>query len=221
MLRRPAFLRHAQEILEIVNRQSPADACHELVQLAERRGTDDNISVQIIRVESVQALSYFRGQPIYHETEIPMPSEVEVGDILDNRFQIESVISRSGMASIFKAKDFKTGELVAVKVPFMRYESEPAFFTRFQREEEIGKSLNHPSLLKIYSLDDKSRPYMVMELLEGQTLRQILNTSSGSGRRGGRYRRQLCDALQHMHEQNVVHRDMKPENIMICDDGRV
>lgn len=210
-----------QEILEIVNRQSPADACQELVQLAERRGTDDNISVQIIRVESVQALSYFRGQPIYHETEIPMPSEVEVGDILDNRFQIESVISRSGMASIFKAKDFKTGELVAVKVPFMRYESEPAFFTRFQREEEIGKSLHHPSLLKILSIDDKSRPYLVMELLKGQTLRAILNTVKqipvGEALD---IAASLCDALQHMHEHNVVHRDMKPENIMICDDGR-
>ena len=210
-----------QEVLEIVNRQSPADACHELVQLAERRGTDDNISVQIIRVESVQALSYFRGQPIYHETEIPMPSEVAVGDILDNRFQIESVISRSGMASIFKAKDFKTDQTVAVKVPFMRYESDPSFFSRFQREEEIGTSLNHPSLLKIMTLQDKSRPYLAMEFLQGQTLRQILNTVKQIPvGEAVDIAASLCDALAYMHQHNIVHRDMKPENIMICDDGR-
>ena len=125
-----------QEILDLVTKKSPTEACRELIQLAERRGTDDNLSVQIIQVERVNTLSYFRGQPIFHEAEIPMGVEVEVGDVLDNRFRIDSLVSRSGMASIFKATDLKSSQTVAVKVPFMRFESDPAFFSRFRTSEE-------------------------------------------------------------------------------------
>lgn len=211
-----------QEILDLVTKKPGPEACQELIQLAERRGTDDNVSVQIIQVERVNTLSYFRGQPIFHEAEIPMSLEVQVGDVLDNRFKIESVVSRSGMASIFKATDLKVGQTVAVKVPFMRYESDPAFFSRFQREEEIGKKLDHPSLLKIFSVEDKNRPYIVMEFLEGETLRAVL-TSVKIVPVGEALdiAASLCDALDYMHKNNIVHRDLKPENIMICDDGRV
>ena len=211
-----------QEILDFVTKQPPDDACRELIQLAERRGTDDNLTVQIIQVERVNTLSYFRGQPVFHEAEIPMGLEVGVGDVLDNRFKIDSAVSRSGMASIFKATDSKSGQTVAVKVPFMRFESDPAFFSRFQREEEIGKTLNHPGLLKIFAVEDKNRPYIVMEFLEGETLRNVLHSVKivpvGEA---VDIAANLCDALEYMHKNNIVHRDLKPENIMICNDGRV
>jgi serine/threonine protein phosphatase PrpC len=211
-----------QEILDFVTKKPPTEACRELIQLAERRGTDDNLSVQIIQVERVNTLSYFRGQPVFHEAEIPMTLEVEAGEELDNRFKIESVVSRSGMASIFKATDSKSGRTVAVKVPFMRFESDPAFFSRFQREEEIGRSLDHPGLLKIFPVEDKRRPYIVMEFLEGETLRNILHSVKivpvGEA---VDIASSLCDALDYMHQHNIVHRDLKPENIMICNDGRV
>jgi serine/threonine protein phosphatase PrpC len=211
-----------QEILEIVGRMSPDQACRELVQLAERRGTDDNLSVQIARVEKVTTLSYFRGQPIYHENEVTMPNEVEIGEVLDNRFQIESLISRSGMASIYKARDLKNGIPVAVKVPLMRFESDPAFFSRFQREEEIGKTLNHPSILHVLPVEEKHRPYIAMELLEGQTLRQVLNNVKQIPvDEALQIASNLCDALDHMHQKNIVHRDLKPENIMVCNDGTI
>ncbi|HEX4000002.1 MAG TPA: bifunctional protein-serine/threonine kinase/phosphatase [Pirellulales bacterium] len=211
-----------QEILDFVTKLPPAEACRELIRLAERRGTDDNLSVQIVHVERVNTLSYFRGQPVFHEAEIPMTLEVEVGQILDNRFQIESVVSRSGMASIFKAIDLKSNQTVAVKIPFMRFESDPAFFSRFQREEEIGKTLDHPGLLKIFPTEEKTRPYIVMEFLQGQTLRNVLHTVKmvpvGEALD---IAASICNALDYMHQHNIVHRDMKPENIMICDDGRV
>ncbi len=211
-----------QEMLDIVAKKDPGEACRELIQLAERRGTDDNLSVQIIRVERVNTLSYFRGQPVFHEAEAPMALEVQVGDVLDNRFKIDSVIARSGMASIFKAIDTKTGQAVAVKVPFMRFESDPAFFSRFQREEEIGKTLDHSSLLKFFPIEEKTRPYIVMEFLEGQTLRNVLHSVKivpvGEA---VDIASSICDALEYMHQHKIVHRDMKPENIMICDDGRV
>ena len=211
-----------QEILEIVGRMSPDQACRELVQLAERRGTDDNLSVQIARVEKVTMLSYFRGQPIYHDNEVAMPNEAEIGEVLDNRFQIESLISRSGMASIYKVRDLKTGLPAAVKIPLMKYESDPAFFSRFQREEEIGNTLNHPNILHMIKVEEKHRPYIAMELLEGQTLRQVLNNvKKFPVDEALPIVSSICDAVQHMHDKNIVHRDLKPENIMVCNDGTI
>jgi serine/threonine protein phosphatase PrpC len=209
-----------QELCEITTHAPPQDACRELVALSEKRGTDDNLSVQIVHIDRVEQLVYFRGLPIYQEPEQTMSHEIEVGQVLDGRFQISGVVCRSGMATIFKAQDTKTGKVVAVKVPLMQFESDPAFFSRFEREEEIGKILRHPYLLHIEPVAEKSRPYIVMELLEGQTLRQILQ---GMGRMPEEHAlliaRQICEALDYMHQQKVIHRDLKPENIMLCKDG--
>ena len=211
-----------EEFAEIVSHASPEDACRELVALAERRGTDDNLSVQIVRIDRVEDVMFYRGQPIYQERELPMGTEVEVGQVLDNRFRITDLVSRSGMASIFKAQDEQSGETVAIKIPFMQFESDPAFFSRFQREESIGKTLRHPYILRILAVDEKSRPYIVMEFLRGQTLRQVLRSVermpvADALKIAGR----VCEALEYLHGQNVIHRDLKPENIMLCDDGSI
>ena len=87
--------------------------------------------MQVVRVDRVEEMMVYRGLPIYREVSQPMSHEVEVGQTLDDRFQITELVSRSGMASIFKAIDQKTGETVAVKIPFMQFESDPAFFSRF------------------------------------------------------------------------------------------
>jgi serine/threonine-protein kinase len=104
----------------------------------------------------------------------------------------------------------------------MRFESDPAFFSRFQREEEIGKTLNHPSILHVLPVEEKHRPYIAMELLEGQTLRQVLNNVKQIPvNEAMQIASNLCDALDHMHQKNIVHRDLKPENIMVCNDGTI
>ncbi len=210
-----------QEIFKAVTWLSPAEACRKLVELAEQRGTDDNLSVAVVRIDRVEQLLYYRGLPIYQETHEPsMSHEVQVGQVLDERFHITDVISRSGMATIFKARDLLTNRTVAVKVPLMQFESDPGFFTRFQREEEIGRSLDHPYILHVVPVEEKTRPYLVMEFLEGQTLRQLMHSvrplpvadALGIASR-------LCEALTHMHERQVIHRDLKPENVMLCNDG--
>jgi serine/threonine-protein kinase len=212
-----------EEICEIVTHSPAEEACRHLVELAEKRGTDDNLSVQLVEINRVEQIMYYRGLPIYHEPETPMSHELEVGHVLDERFHILEVVSRSGMASIFKAKDLKTGQIVAVKVPFMQFESDPGFYSRFQREEQIGQKLNHPYILHVLPVEEeKSRPYIVMEFLQGQTLRHILRSvpqlpvadalSIAS---------RICEALEYLHQQNIIHRDLKPENIMICDDGSI
>jgi serine/threonine-protein kinase len=211
-----------EEIAEIVSHDPPAEACRRLVDLAVRRGTDDNLSVQIVEVQKVEHVMYYRGLPIYCEPEPQMSPEMEVGQVLDERFQITDVISRSGMASIFKARDLTSGQDVAVKVPFMQFESDPAFFSRFEREEAIGRTLDHPYILHILAVEDKSRPYIVMELLKGQTLRQVLRSVERlPAEHALDIAARICEALEYLHAKNIIHRDLKPENIMLCDDGSI
>jgi serine/threonine protein phosphatase PrpC len=211
-----------EEIAEVVSHVPPDEACRQLVALAEKRGTDDNLSVQVVRIDRVEEVMFYRGLPIYREFELPMTGEVEVGQVLDGRFHVTDVVSRSGMASIFKAVDLTTGGPVAVKIPFMQFESDPAFFSRFQREEAIGAALNHPCVLRILPVQEKSRPYIVMEYLEGQTLRQVLQGVERMPVADAlAIAVRICEALEYLHAQNVIHRDLKPENIMLCSDGSI
>jgi len=213
------------ELRDTVNRLPPADACDQLVRIAEKRGSQDNISVQVIRIEGVPRVGYYRGRVAYSApaAATPAPSqELQVGNLLDERFQITGVINRSAMSSVFKANDLKTGSPVALKVPLPSLEGDPAAFARFQREEEIGRTLDHPSILKIIPVEDseKSRPYIVMELLDGQTLEKLMQQIRPLPAADALpIVSQICDGLQYLHSQGVVHRDMKPQNIMLCSDG--
>jgi eukaryotic-like serine/threonine-protein kinase len=137
------------------------------------------------------------------------------GDQLDH-YRIEGLVARSGMASIFRGTDLRTGKPVAIKIPHPEMESDPVFFERFHREEEIGRKLNHPGVMKVVSDDDRSDVYMVMEWVEGKLLRQILNEQRKlPAERAVRIALGVCDALQYIHNHGVVHRDLKPENIMV------
>jgi len=211
------------EILDAVNRMRPSAACEHLTQLAEKRGSQDNISVQIVRVENVPRVGYYRGAVAYLATPaVPASADVQAGQVLDERFEILDVINRSAMSSVFKATDLTTGRHVALKVPLPNLEGDPGAFSRFQREEEIGRSLDHPSVLKILPVDDKekSRPYIAMELLEGQTLEQRMQqTRAFPEDEALRIVSHVCDALGYLHEHEIVHRDLKPQNIMLCNDG--
>jgi serine/threonine-protein kinase len=212
------------ELLEGVDRLNMDEICPYLVALAERRGTDDNLSVQVVQVDRLVEPKYDQPISILKKTGVghasTMTNEVKAGDVIDGRFEIDSVISRSGMASIYKAKDRETGETIAVKIPYMQLESDPAAFSRFQREAEIGELLHHPNILRFIKVPNKSRQYIVMEYLEGKTLSTILQEMRPLPIPDAvQIASYVCGALAHMHEHNVVHRDLKPQNIMICDDG--
>jgi len=213
-----------QEIGDISSHFPPAEACRQLIALAEKRQVDDNISLQIIRVDQTDVITNFRGVKVYRDpTTNNLSNELEAGQILDERFELTELISRSGMACIFKARDHQTREIVAVKVPLMQFESDVATFTRFQREEEIGRQLDHPYILKIIPVDKpKSRPYLVMEYLDGQTLDKVMEaTKPLPEKEAAKIASRICEALEHMHRRNIVHRDLKPQNIMVCKDGTI
>ncbi|HTR46346.1 MAG TPA: serine/threonine-protein kinase [Verrucomicrobiae bacterium] len=126
------------------------------------------------------------------------------------------------MASIFRATDLRNSRQVAIKVPHPEMESDPVLFDRFKREQDIGISLDHPSVMKVFSDDDRSQLYMVMEWVDGKLLRQILNEQKKfPPQRAVRIALGICDALNYIHNHGIVHRDLKPENIMVDAEDRV
>src|SRR5450755_2873411 len=128
-------------------------------------------------------------------------TELLAGDRLDH-FQIDRLVARSGMASIFQATDTRTGAIVALKVPHPEVEGDPALFDRFEREEKIGQTLDHPGVMKVFPNPGRSRLYMVMEWVDGRLLREILNEVGPlSTERAVRIALNIADALEYIHGQ--------------------
>ena len=140
---------------------------------------------------------------------------LQVGDRLDH-YQVEALAAESGMARIYRAKDLRDGRLVGIKVPHFEVEADPLLFDRFKREEEIGKRLDHPGVMKAFENEGRSRVYMVMEWIDGRLLRRVLNgEKKPSTERAVHLTIKICEALDYIHTHGVVHRDLKPENIMV------
>ncbi len=147
-------------------------------------------------------------------------SELHSGDRLDH-YLIESVVARSGMASIFRAVDLRNGGAVAIKVPYPEMEDDPVFLARFQREAEIGGDLDHPGVMKVFTHSAAPGLYMVMEWVEGCELRRYLMQRGKLAPASAiEITIRICRALDYIHTAGVVHRDLKPENIMIDGEGR-
>ena len=143
------------------------------------------------------------------------------GDQLDH-YRIDSLVARSGMASIFRGTDLRSGRQVAIKVPHPEVESDPALFDRFRREEEIGKLLDHPGVMKVFSDEDRSRVYMVMEWVDGRLLRKILDEQRKlAPERAVQLAVRILSALEYIHSRGVAHRDLKPENVMVDENDNI
>jgi serine/threonine-protein kinase len=143
------------------------------------------------------------------------------GDRLDD-YELEDIVATSGMATVFRARDLKSGQQVAIKVPHPEVESDPTMFDRFRREEEIGTRIEHPGVMKVFANPDRSQVYMVMEWLDGRLLRQVLNEQRKLPvERAVKLMVSICEALEHVHAHGVVHRDLKPENIMVSDGDEI
>ncbi len=146
--------------------------------------------------------------------------ELVAGDRVD-QYELIELLARSGMASIFKATDRSSGKVVALKVPHLQYESDIAFYQRFEREEKIGQKLDHPNIVRVLSPEKKSRMYLVMELAEGKSLRAIQGNKRMDVAQALDYGAQIASALVYLHSRGIVHRDLKPDNVIVTPDGRI
>jgi serine/threonine protein kinase len=145
---------------------------------------------------------------------------LEAGSQIDS-YRIDKPISRSGMATIFRATDTRDNRVVALKVPHPDMEADPILFDRFNREAGIGERLNHPNVMRVFSDEKRSRVYMVMEWCEGRLLRQIMDEGKLTHERAIKITKGVLRALEYIHNNGVVHRDLKPENIMVDDHDHI
>ncbi len=157
----------------------------------------------------------------HHELEPSTEPQLRPGEILDARFVIREAVARSGQATVYRAADMLNGHRdVAIKVPLRKREVDLAGFSNFQHEEEIGLRLAHPFLLKFHAVEEgKSRPYLVMEYLRGCTLGHLASIRRPIAESDAlKLLGFVCEAVGYMHGQGVIHRDLKPVNLMLCCD---
>ncbi len=148
------------------------------------------------------------------------PLKASTGQTLDGRFHLLEEIGRGGMSVVFKASDLaNAGEVVAVKVPRPEFGSGLGNWSMFQHEAEIGARLRHPSIVRFVPMAAGTR-YVVTEYLDGPTLA----SRTGKDRRlpeaeALKLVSLVCDAVDYMHREGVVHYDLKPGNVVLCADG--
>src|SRR3989449_3395361 len=138
------------------------------------------------------------------------------------RYEIRSKIGEGGMGEVYLARDTQLGRDVAVKVLPSSYSDDKERLQRFEQEACAASALNHPNILIVHDIGTHDgSPYVVSELLEGETLRQRMSGAALAQRRGIDYALQIARGLAAAHEKGIVHRDLKPENVFITKDGRV
>jgi Tol biopolymer transport system component len=137
-------------------------------------------------------------------------------------YEIVAPLGAGGMGEVYRAKDARLGRDVAIKVLPERFADDAEAMGRFEREARAVAGLSHPNILALHDAGQhEGVSFAVMELLEGQTLRDELQEGKISPRKAADYARQIADGLAAAHEKGVVHRDLKPENLFVTHDGRV
>jgi eukaryotic-like serine/threonine-protein kinase len=136
-------------------------------------------------------------------------------------YQVIAQIGAGGMGEVYRAHDARLGRDVAIKLLPTSFSSDPDRLHRFGQEARAAAALNHPNILAIYDIGDwQGAPYIVSELLQGETLRDRLRNGALPTRKAVDYALQLTRGLAAAHEKGIVHRDLKPENVFLTEDGR-
>ena len=145
-----------------------------------------------------------------------------IGRMLDNRYELLELIGSGGMAMVYKAKCHRLNRLVAVKVLKSDFASDADFRRRFYDESQAIAMLSHPNIVSVYDVSRSSPEYIVMELIDGITLKQYMERRGQlNWREALHFITQIMRGLSHAHSRGLVHRDIKPQNIMVLRDGSV
>ena len=147
-----------------------------------------------------------------------------IGKRLDGRYSIEGLVGVGGMANVYRGTDLKTGNQIAVKVLKEEFLDNEELVRRFKNESKAISILSHPNIVKVYdvSVTDKLQ-YIVMEYVDGITLKEYLKQRGGAltWKETVHFATQVLSALQHAHSKGIIHRDVKPQNIMLLADGSI
>ena len=146
-----------------------------------------------------------------------------LGTTLDDRYVIKKVIGSGGMAVVYRATDNRLKRSVAVKILRDELEADEEFRRRFQTEAQAVAMLSHPNIVSVYDVShSEDVEYIVMELIEGVTLMQYMQKRGALGwKEALHFSVQIARALEHAHSKGIVHRDIKPQNVMILRDGTI
>ncbi len=144
-----------------------------------------------------------------------------IGKMLDNRYEILEKIGNGGMATVYKAKCHVLNRYVAIKILRDEFTTDSEFIKRFNTEAQSAASLTHPNIVSIYDVGNEDNLYyIVMELIQGKTLKEIINEDGVlSWKWSVNIAIQIASALETAHKHNIIHRDIKPHNIIITEDG--
>lgn len=147
-----------------------------------------------------------------------------IGKKLEGLYELQALIGTGGMANVYRAVDLRTGQTVAVKVLREEFAHDQDLVRRFKNESKAISILNHPNIVKVYDVSVSEKlQYIVMEYIDGITLKEYLNQRGGkiTWRETVHFIGQILSALRHAHENGVVHRDVKPQNIMLLPSGQL
>lgn len=195
-------------------------AAQKIVQFALDNGSTDNITCQVLRIDTLPVQSTKEAHK--ELTRLPFPPDLEPGMILDG-YRIVREIHASNRTQVYKAEDVETGQPVVIKTPSVNFEDDATYIEGFIREEWVGKRIHNSRVLTIY---DKDRPrqclYYVTEYIDGQTLRDWMNQHSKPDIKEVRLLvEQIVTGLRAFHRLEMLHQDLKPENIMLDATGKI
>ena len=145
-----------------------------------------------------------------------------INKLADGRYTVGQMIGTGGMADVYQGLDTRLNREVAIKVLRRDLAKDPAFVARFKKEALAAGGLNHPGIVAVYdSGEENDSPFIVMELVSGVTLRQLMQSTQISQHKSLEIIKGILQALDYSHNKGIVHRDVKPGNIMITDTGDI
>lgn len=198
----------------------PDSLCQALIDTALARGSDDNLSCQVVRIDACEPEG--ADELCRRLSALPFPPLLKVGQVLDG-LRIEAQMHASTRSELFRVTELSTGRVLAMKVPSANFEDDPAFIERFVMEGWIGARIDSPYVVRTLEPEGpRSCLYQLSEFISGETLAQHLARHGPCGvEQAIELITQVGRALQSLHRRETIHQDLKPDNLMITPEGRV